>query len=144
MPKLSPEMREKILEEYKRNHVYKAVAEKLGLDERTVKKVVDDDRTMTKTKSATVVPDAKTESIARGKGDAVFRQKAKDQTSTTPILSSEEQLKIIYTEFKEGKLPFDIIASHGYEPEFVESEYRRFLKQKLRSSGLPGKYPRIL
>ena len=38
----------------------------------------------------------------------------------------EDGLKTLYTEFKDGKKPVDIIARHGYHPEVVEKEYQRF------------------
>lgn len=39
-----------------------------------------------------------------------------------------EGIKKLYTEFKEGKKPADIIADHGFHPEVVEKEFQRFLK----------------
>jgi hypothetical protein len=44
-----------------------------------------------------------------------------------PDLDSEG-IKKLYTEFKEGKKPADIIADHGFHPEVVEKEFQRFLK----------------
>lgn len=44
-----------------------------------------------------------------------------------PDLDSEG-IKKLYTEFKEGKKPADIIADHGFHPEVVEKEYQRFMK----------------
>lgn len=41
-------------------------------------------------------------------------------------------IKILYTEFKTGKKPADIIAHHGFHPEVVEKEYQRFLKMNER------------
>jgi biotin operon repressor len=38
----------------------------------------------------------------------------------------EDGLKTLYTEFKDGKKPVDIIARHGFHPEVVEKEYQRF------------------
>jgi hypothetical protein len=38
-----------------------------------------------------------------------------------------EGIKKLYTEFKEGKKPADIIADHGFHPEVVEKEYQRFM-----------------
>ena len=40
----------------------------------------------------------------------------------------EEGLKILYTEFTDGKKPADIISRHGFHPEVVEKEYQRFLR----------------
>ncbi|MBV9176078.1 MAG: hypothetical protein JO327_00480 [Nitrososphaeraceae archaeon] len=39
-----------------------------------------------------------------------------------------EGIKKLYTEFKNKKKPVDIIAEHGFPPEVVELEYKRFLK----------------
>src|SRR5918999_645423 len=39
-----------------------------------------------------------------------------------------EGIKKLYTEFKEGKKPADIIADHGFHPEVVEKEFQRFLE----------------
>jgi hypothetical protein len=44
-----------------------------------------------------------------------------------PDLDSEG-IKKLYTEFKAGKKPPDIIADHGFHPEVVEKEYQRFMK----------------
>jgi transposase-like protein len=38
-----------------------------------------------------------------------------------------EGMKKLYTDFKMGKKPIDIIAKHGFHPDVVEKEYRRFL-----------------
>ena len=38
-----------------------------------------------------------------------------------PALDSEG-IKKLYTEFKDGKKPADIIADHGFHPEAVEKE----------------------
>jgi hypothetical protein len=40
----------------------------------------------------------------------------------------EEGLKILYTEFTNGKKPADIISQHGFHPEVVEKEYQRFFR----------------
>jgi hypothetical protein len=39
-----------------------------------------------------------------------------------------EGIKKLYTEFKNKKKPVDIIAEHGFPPDVVELEYKRFLK----------------
>ncbi|HET7391565.1 MAG TPA: hypothetical protein VFJ51_12130 [Nitrososphaeraceae archaeon] len=39
-----------------------------------------------------------------------------------------EGIKKLYTEFKNKKKPVDIIAEHGFPPDVVEVEYKRFLK----------------
>ena len=44
-----------------------------------------------------------------------------------PDLDSEG-IKKLYTEFKAGKKPPEIIADHGFHPEVVEKEYQRFMK----------------
>jgi hypothetical protein len=41
-------------------------------------------------------------------------------------------IKILYSQFKAGKKPADILADHGFHPEVVEKEYRRFLKMNER------------
>jgi hypothetical protein len=41
---------------------------------------------------------------------------------------NEYSMKTHYREFKEGKVPADILAEHGFHPEIVENEYVRFLK----------------
>jgi hypothetical protein len=48
-----------------------------------------------------------------------------------PALDSEG-IKKLYTEFKDGKKPVDIIADHGFHPEAVEKEYQRFMKNNER------------
>jgi hypothetical protein len=53
------------------------------------------------------------------------------QYLNVPDLDSEG-IKKLYTEFKEGKKPPDIIADHGFHPEVVEKEYQRFLKMNQR------------
>lgn len=40
----------------------------------------------------------------------------------------QKDLKILYKEFSHGKKPVDLIANHGYHPEIVEFEFRRFLR----------------
>jgi len=41
-------------------------------------------------------------------------------------------IKKLYTEFKDGKKPADILADHGFHPEVVEKEYQRFMKMNER------------
>ena len=41
-------------------------------------------------------------------------------------------IKKLYSEFKAGKKPADIMAEHGFHPEVVEKEYQRFLKMNER------------
>jgi hypothetical protein len=53
------------------------------------------------------------------------------QYLNVPDLDSEG-IKKLYTEFKAGKKPPDIIADHGFHPEVVEKEYQRFLKMNQR------------
>jgi hypothetical protein len=48
-----------------------------------------------------------------------------------PDLDSEG-IKKLYSEFKDGKKPADIIADHGFHPEVVEKEYQRFMKMNER------------
>lgn len=48
-----------------------------------------------------------------------------------PNLDSEG-MKKLYSEFKEGKKPADIIADHGFHPEVVEKEYQKFMKSNER------------
>jgi transposase-like protein len=48
-----------------------------------------------------------------------------------PDLDSEG-IKKLYSEFKAGKKPADIIADHGFHPEVVEKEYQRFSKMNER------------
>lgn len=43
---------------------------------------------------------------------------------------SEEDYKILYSAFKEGKQPPEIIREYGYLPDIVELEYQRFLKYR--------------
>jgi hypothetical protein len=40
----------------------------------------------------------------------------------------EQGLKILYTEFKDGKKPAEIISQHGFHPEVVEEESKRFFR----------------
>jgi hypothetical protein len=48
-----------------------------------------------------------------------------------PDLDSEG-IKKLYSEFKAGKKPPDIIADQGFHPEVVEKEYQRFSKMNER------------
>jgi hypothetical protein len=48
-----------------------------------------------------------------------------------PDLDSEG-IKKLYSEFKAGKKPPEIIADHGFHPEVVEKEYQRFMKMNER------------
>jgi hypothetical protein len=48
-----------------------------------------------------------------------------------PDLDSEG-IKKLYTEFKAGKKPPEIIADHGFHPEVVEKEYQRFMEMNER------------
>jgi hypothetical protein len=48
-----------------------------------------------------------------------------------PDLDSEG-IKKLYTEFKDGKKPADIIADHGFHPEVVVKEYQRFMQMNER------------
>ena len=41
-------------------------------------------------------------------------------------------IKKLYSEFKTGKKPADIIADHGFHPEAVEKEYQRYMKMNER------------
>ena len=40
----------------------------------------------------------------------------------------------LYREFKSGKKPIDILAEHGFHPEAVEIEYRRFIELSERNN----------
>lgn len=44
-------------------------------------------------------------------------------------------LKILYGEFKSGKMPIDILAEYGFHPEIVECEYQRFMQLSERDNG---------
>jgi hypothetical protein len=65
----------------------------------------------------------------------VALQKIKSRKSTglsdylidIPQLNSEG-LRTLYRELKSGKKPIDILAEHGFHPEAVEIEYRRFIE----------------
>jgi hypothetical protein len=48
-----------------------------------------------------------------------------------PALNPEE-LKIMYTQFSDGRTPIEVIASFGYHPDTVEIEYQRFLRLRDR------------
>jgi hypothetical protein len=144
MPKLTPEMIEKILEEYRIRPVFKDVAKTTGIDERTVKRVVERDRAkgvkstpfsnMSTPKKADITEERNGAGPSRADATIVNSETATNEArGVAPTASSreeDERLKIIYTKFKAGKKPFDIIADHGYDPEFVETQYRKYLKQK--------------
>jgi hypothetical protein len=55
---------------------------------------------------------------------------------------NEDSMKKLYREFKEGRVPADILAEHGFHPEIVENEYLRF--QKFMSSDLNSLQKKIL
>ena len=50
----------------------------------------------------------------------------RDLLSVPPLTA--EQLKVMYTYFREGKLPGEVIKDTGYHPVAVEIEYERFLR----------------
>jgi len=54
-----------------------------------------------------------------------------NQNLDIPALSPED-LKIMYTQFSDGKTPIEVIASFGYHPDTVEIEYQRFLRLRDR------------
>lgn len=43
---------------------------------------------------------------------------------------NQEQLRLLYAAFEEGKDPALVIKEHGFNPEAVEIEYRRYLRIK--------------
>jgi transposase-like protein len=53
------------------------------------------------------------------------------QYLNVPALDADG-IKKLYSEFKAGKKPADIMAEHGFHPEVVEKEYQRFLKMNER------------
>lgn len=77
----------------------------------------------------------------RGDRSSTALQQIKQRKSTglsdylidIPQLDSEG-LKTLYSEFKSGKKPIDILAEHGFHPEAVEIEYRRFIELGERDS----------
>ena len=49
--------------------------------------------------------------------------------SLTDILPlDKEDLKLLYSEFKRGRSPSDVIAEYGFQPMLVEHEYKRFVR----------------
>jgi len=76
-----------------------------------------------------------------GDRSSIALQKIKSRKSTglsdylidIPQLDSEG-LMTLYSEFKSGKKPIDILAEHGFHPEAVEIEYRRFLELSERDN----------
>lgn len=77
----------------------------------------------------------------QGDRTSMALQKIKSRKSTglsdylidIPHLDSEG-LMTLYKEFKSGKKPIDIIAEHGFHPEAVEIEYRRFIELSERDN----------
>ena len=77
----------------------------------------------------------------QGDRSSMALQKMKSRKSTglsdylidIPQLDSEG-LMTLYGEFKSGKRPIDILAEHGFHPEAVEIEYRRFIELSERDN----------
>ena len=77
----------------------------------------------------------------QGDRSSMALQKIKSRKSTglsdylidIPQLDSEG-LMTLYREFKSGKKPIDILAEHGFHPEAVEIEYRRFIELSERNN----------
>jgi hypothetical protein len=77
----------------------------------------------------------------QGERSSTALQRLKSRKSTglsdylidVPQLNSEG-LMIVYRELKSGKKPIDILAEHGFHPEAVEIEYRRFVELSERDS----------
>jgi hypothetical protein len=77
----------------------------------------------------------------QGDRSSMALQKIKSRKSTglsgylidIPQLDSEG-LMTLYREFKSGKKPIDILAEHGFHPDAVEIEYRRFIELSERDN----------
>ena len=77
----------------------------------------------------------------QGDRSSMALQKIKSRKSTglsdylidIPHLDSED-LMTLYKEFKSGKKPIDIIAEHGFHPDAVDIEYRRFIELSERDN----------
>jgi hypothetical protein len=77
----------------------------------------------------------------QGDRSSMALQKIKSRKSTglsdylidIPRLDSEG-LMTLYREFKSGKKPTDILAEHGFHPDAVDIEYRRFIELSERDN----------
>jgi RNase P subunit RPR2 len=47
------------------------------------------------------------------------------ETLSVPLVS--EAIKVMYSEFKSGHSPVEVLSRHGYNPAAVEAEYSRYL-----------------
>ena len=65
-----------------------------------------------------------------------FKSEGNNNNNHYPYLNIQDLdadgVKILYSQFKAGKKPADILADHGFHPEVVEKEYQRFLKMNER------------
>ena len=117
MPRLTPEMEQKILELYSKYLNYTDTANELGLDERTVSKVVDQDRARKEKATAAANTNPTPPQPENTERDLSELQSEVDMSAI---------YKTLYTELNDGKTPSQIIAIHGFDPDFVEPEYVRY------------------
>jgi len=133
MPKFTPEFIEMVRETYKKELSYKKTADKLHIDERAVKRIIEGDR-----KAA--IPDQvgidNSASTARQSQSAIVKGTREHGGLTRPPQSgvSESDIamkyKTIYAALMAGKSAPQIIAQHGFDPEFVEKQVRLFSQQQ--------------
>jgi hypothetical protein len=129
MPKFTDEMKGTIRQEFRKTPVYKTVAEKLDIDERTVKRVIDEAR------------ERSDEEPAAG-GIYVSKDISAADHSVTPVSfpassssynsARQDLIKTIYLEFEAGSGPNKVLAKYGYEPDLVLKEWENY--NKMRSS----------
>ena len=114
MGRLTPEKRKQILEVYSTNFSYSKTAKVCDVDERTVKNVVSEGRV----KKALNPP------------SIVNHTNSNDATGDSEVLEelgiSRGELKVMYRDFLDGKIPSQIIAEHGLSPDIVLSQYSIF------------------
>jgi hypothetical protein len=78
--------------------------------------------------AVTLKPDSKSNSSSK-----ISRtEKVEVEVEHNPLVSAppldKEEVKVIFAAFQKGEKPIDVLARHGFNPEAVEIEYRRFLR----------------
>lgn len=116
MGKLTPDMIMAIQTEFEKCHSYKKTADKLGIDERTVKRVVSN----------------------RHGNPLSTNQKAAIKTISNQETNIEMN-KTIYRELRRGRKPDEIFEKHGFPTSYVQAEYEQFKRPQYRYDRLSKK-----
>jgi hypothetical protein len=147
MPKMTDEKKRRIIEQYRKTPIYKKTAEVLGIDERTVRRIVlEHEKAMMASSTSSSLPTA---GEASGGNAAVKSSrmigkshldegssKQQQSPSTTPSASVEQEeerrkiLQTVYTDFEAGKKPHQLVAQYGYDPYFIKDQYMQYNMMK--------------